>query len=118
MTELDEAYAAYWRAQTRQEERAAYLWIMSLGGNDGGYAGRLYRMINHQGVDPEAIAYTTERAAEITGRSRTRIKKAIRQGEMVALKDGRATIITRAELLRWVDALPRLEPEAQVLDAG
>jgi hypothetical protein len=37
---------------------------------------------------------------------------------MVALKDGRATIITRAELLRWVDALPRLEPEAQVLDAG
>jgi excisionase family DNA binding protein len=74
--------------------------------------------VNNRDNDPEAIAYTTERAAEIVGRSRTRIKKAIREGDLVARKDGRATVITRAELLRWVDTWPRLEPEMQVLDAG
>lgn len=52
------------------------------------------------------IAYAPAQAARATGRSRTRIYKAIGAGEIVARKDGRATLIERSELERWVKALP------------
>ena len=52
------------------------------------------------------IAYPPALAARATGRSRTRIYKAIGNGELVARKDGRATLIERSELERWVKALP------------
>lgn len=59
------------------------------------------------------IAYPPALAARATGRSRTRIYKAIGNGELVARKDGRATLIERSELERWVKAMPVLAtPEA------
>ena len=52
------------------------------------------------------ISYAPEAAAAATGRSRTRIFNAIKDGELTARKDGRATIIERNELLRWVRSMP------------
>jgi excisionase family DNA binding protein len=58
------------------------------------------------GAQITPIAYPPALAARATGRSRTRIYKAIGAGELVARKDGRATLIERSELERWVKALP------------
>lgn len=52
------------------------------------------------------LAYAPAQAAKVVGRSHTRIKKAIREGELIARKDGRATLIEHAELQRWVTSLP------------
>jgi excisionase family DNA binding protein len=52
------------------------------------------------------ISMTPEDAAIVTGLSRTRIFNAIRDGEMTARKDGKATVIETAELVRWVRSLP------------
>jgi excisionase family DNA binding protein len=64
----------------------------------------------------DALAYPPAQAAKVAGRSHTRIKKAIREKELTARKDGRATLIERAELQRWLANLPtigrELRPEA------
>lgn len=52
------------------------------------------------------ISFTPEDAATATGFSRTRIFNAIRDGELTARKDGKATIIEIPELQRWVRSLP------------
>jgi hypothetical protein len=54
----------------------------------------------------ECIAYSPEGAALVTGRSRTRIFKAIKDKELIARKDGRATLLEADELRRWVRSLP------------
>jgi hypothetical protein len=54
----------------------------------------------------EVIAYSPQGAALATGRSRTRIFKAIKDKELVARKDGRATLLEADELRRWVRSLP------------
>jgi hypothetical protein len=56
----------------------------------------------------ECIAYSPQGAALATGRSRTRIFKAIKDRELVARKDGRATLLEADELRRWVRALPTI----------
>ena len=63
----------------------------------------------------DALAYPPAQAAKVTGRSHTRIKKAIREKELTARKDGRATLIERAELQRWLAALPTIgrKPEQE-----
>ena len=59
----------------------------------------------------DALAYPPAQAAKVTGRSHTRIKKAIREKELTARKDGRATLIERAELQRWLASLPTIGRE-------
>jgi hypothetical protein len=54
------------------------------------------------------IAYTPEQAAVATGRSRSRIFKAIKDKELTARKDGKATILEDNELRRWVSSLPTI----------
>jgi excisionase family DNA binding protein len=54
------------------------------------------------------IAYTPEEAAVVTGRSRSRIFKAIKDGELTARKDGKATLLEDAELRRWLGSLPTI----------
>jgi hypothetical protein len=54
------------------------------------------------------ISYTPEESARVTGRSRTRIFKAIREGQLIARKDGRATVIEADELRRWVRSFPAM----------
>ena len=56
----------------------------------------------------DALAYPPAQAAKVTGRSHTRIKKAIREKELTARKDGRATLIEHAELQRWLASLPTI----------
>jgi hypothetical protein len=56
----------------------------------------------------DALAYPPAQAAKVAGRSHSRIKLAIRRKELTARKDGRATLIERAELARWVAILPTI----------
>jgi excisionase family DNA binding protein len=56
----------------------------------------------------DPISYTPEQAALVTGRSRSRIFKAIKDKELTARKDGRATLIESAELRRWLGSLPTI----------
>ncbi len=57
---------------------------------------------------PLQISYTPEQAAAVTGRSRSRIFKAIKDEELTARKDGKATLLEADELRRWVQALPTI----------
>lgn len=61
-----------------------------------------------------AISYTPEQAAAVTGRSRTRIFKAIKDKELTARKDGKATLIEATEARRWVGSFPTIgrQPDA------
>ena len=60
----------------------------------------------------QPIACAPETAALLTGRTRTRIFRAIQNGELVARKDGRATLIEHDELRRWVKSMPTRQTEA------
>ena len=52
------------------------------------------------------IAVTPDEAAIITARTRTRIFEALKNGEIVGRKDGKAVVIEVAELERWVRSFP------------
>ena len=53
------------------------------------------------------LSATPDRAAELTGTSRTRIFRAIRDKELTARKDGsRTTLIEASELTRWIRPFP------------
>jgi excisionase family DNA binding protein len=52
------------------------------------------------------FSLTPDETAESTGFSRTRIFQAIRDGELTARKDGKATVIETDEILRWLRSLP------------
>ena len=52
------------------------------------------------------IAVPPLKAAELTGTKRTRIFKAIKDGELIARKCGGATLIEVSELRRWIQSLP------------
>jgi excisionase family DNA binding protein len=54
------------------------------------------------------ISYTPEEAAAVTGRSRSRIFKAVKDKELTARKDGKATLLEDEELRRWVRSLPTI----------
>ena len=54
------------------------------------------------------VAYSIEQAALASGRSRSRIYLAIKNKELTAVKDGRATLVTDTELRRWVNSMPTI----------
>jgi hypothetical protein len=53
-------------------------------------------------IDRGQIAYDPEAAGKVTNRPRSRIRQAIKNGELVAKRDGRRLIIEADELRRWV----------------
>lgn len=57
------------------------------------------------------LAYGPELAAVVTGRSRSRIFKAIKDKELTARKDGKATLIEAEELRRWIASFPTIGRE-------
>jgi hypothetical protein len=57
-------------------------------------------------IDHGLIACGIDIAEKITDRPRPRIRKAIKDGELVARKDGRRLIIEVDELRRWIRSLP------------
>jgi excisionase family DNA binding protein len=75
--------------------------------------------IQPPGVLAGNMAYPPNQAAAVSGRSRSRIFKAIRDGELTAVKDGRATLIMRDELQRWLGAMPTVgrSPAREVRNA-
>ena len=54
------------------------------------------------------IAYRPEQAAQASGSTRTRIFGAIKNKELTARKDGKATLIEDDELRRWVKTFPTI----------
>jgi excisionase family DNA binding protein len=62
----------------------------------------------------EPISYTPEQAAVVTGRSRSRIFKAIKDKELTARKDGKATLLEIDELRRWLRALPTIGRQPEI----
>jgi hypothetical protein len=61
----------------------------------------------------EPLSVRVEAVPMATGLSRTRIFEAIANNELVARKDGKATIVEVAELRRFIHSLPtrRKQPE-------
>lgn len=57
-------------------------------------------------VDVPRLSLTPDEAASSTGFARTRIYNAIRDKELTARKDGKATVIEVDELKRWIRSLP------------
>jgi hypothetical protein len=62
--------------------------------------------INPDSVNQALIAYDLDAAEKVTGRSKSRIRKAIKSGELVARRDGRRLLVEPDELRRWVRSLP------------
>jgi hypothetical protein len=62
----------------------------------------------------DQLAFTPAQAGVVSGRSRSRVFLAIKNGELSARKDGRATLIEADELRRWIRSLPAIgrEPSA------
>jgi excisionase family DNA binding protein len=65
-------------------------------------------------TDIPRLSFTPDEAALSTGFSRTRIFQAIRGGELTARKDGKATVIEKDELLRWLRSLPTRGRKSEV----
>jgi hypothetical protein len=61
----------------------------------------------------DQLAFTPAQAGAVSGRSRSRIFLAIKRRELVARKDGRATLIERDELQRWIKSLPTINEHDQ-----
>jgi excisionase family DNA binding protein len=64
--------------------------------------------LSSEPITLQAISYTPEQAAFVTGRSRSRIFKAIQNRELMARKDGKATLLEADELRRWVRSMPTI----------
>ena len=54
-------------------------------------------------------AYTIEELLTIHAGGRTRLYDAIREGKLIARKQGRQTIILHTDYLAYLEALPKLE---------
>ena len=52
-----------------------------------------------------------EGACHVAGIGMTMLCELLKSGAVPARKIGRRTIILRSDLMAWMDALPRLEPE-------
>ena len=80
-------------------------WVQRLKGAAGDAAPRPIK--ETQPATP-SLAYPPAQAAKVIGRSHSRVKKAIREKELTARKDGRATLIEHTELRRWISSLPTI----------
>ena len=57
------------------------------------------------------LSYTPEGASDETGMSRSRIFKALKDGELKGRKAGGSTVILGADLQAFLDALPEWQPK-------
>jgi hypothetical protein len=58
------------------------------------------------GTDHGQISYDLDGAEEVTDRPKPRIRRAIKNGDLIARRDGRRLIIEADELRRWIRSLP------------
>jgi excisionase family DNA binding protein len=64
------------------------------------------------------IAYTILEACAASGVGRTKIYEAIAGGHLTARKNGKRTLILEADLRRWIEGLPLLEPSPANVKRG
>ncbi len=60
---------------------------------------------------PAKRLYSRAAACEYLDKSATELDRMIRRGEILAKRDGRRVVIDVAELDRYIDRLPSLEPK-------
>ncbi len=58
-----------------------------------------------------AMAYTIAEACAAAGIGRSSLYKAIRAGELRAIKCGRRTLVLRNDLYRWLGGMPPIPPK-------
>ena len=66
----------------------------------------------------DAIAYSVSEACLLTNTGRTSLYKAIKEGELRALKRGWRTIILADDLRRWIGNLPPVAPTPSKTEGG
>jgi excisionase family DNA binding protein len=54
----------------------------------------------------DKLSYSVDEAADLVGICRSRLYEEIRKKKLTALKSGKRTLITAAEIQRWLSALP------------
>lgn len=52
-----------------------------------------------------ALSYTIDEAAKITGLGRTRLYEELNSGRLAGVKAGRRTLIPHANIQKWLEAL-------------
>ena len=57
-------------------------------------------------MEPTRLAYTISEACALTSLGRTTLYLAIKSGELKTHKVGRRTLITKKELVAWLDSRP------------
>ena len=62
----------------------------------------------------QQLAFSVNVAAARSGISRSRLYEAIRDGQLIAKKFGRSTIIRDADLEDFLERLPAIEPRVRL----
>jgi excisionase family DNA binding protein len=70
------------------------------------------------GTPVEPLTYGPADAAAALGVSRAQVYELLAQGELHGRKMGRRTLISRAELVRYIDSLPAYDPTSTAHDVG
>ena len=73
-------------------------------------AARAAKEMEREGFPDWKLSYRVPEAAAATGLGESTVWKLLDAGKLAARKDGKATLIERAELQRYITSLPTREP--------
>lgn len=64
-------------------------------------------------MSPDKLAYSITEVGRLSGLGRSSIYKAIAEGNLVARKSGRRTVILAADLTEWLGSLSPVATQSQ-----